>query len=99
MSYALPQFALSSIDALGAPPPKSIADDQSRCDDDVASFRAVVVSGGGCGKTTNLDKVICSAIHAYLEGSDRATRYHTCASLIRAQTVHTLNGVETGESG
>ena len=65
---------------------------------DLGLPRALIVGGGGCGKTTMLEKVICPTYETFFELTARATPSNKSARLFNAKTVHSLNGFRPSDS-
>ena len=65
---------------------------------DLGLPRALVAGGGGCGKTTMLERVICPTYETFFERADRATPSNKAARLFKAKTVHSLNGFKPSDS-
>lgn len=65
---------------------------------DLGLPRALIAGGGGCGKTTMLEKVICPTYETFFERTDRATPSNKAARLFKAKTVHSLNGFRPSDS-
>jgi len=65
---------------------------------DLGLPRALIAGGGGCGKTTMLEKVICPTYETYFESTARATPSNKSARLFKAKTVHALNGLRPSDS-
>ena len=65
---------------------------------DLGLPRALIAGGGGCGKTTMLEKVICPTYETFFEATARATPSNKSARLFKAKTVHALNGFKATDS-
>ena len=65
---------------------------------DLGLPRALFAGGGGCGKTTMLEKVICPTYETFFELTARATPSNKSARLFKAKTVHSLNGFTPSDS-
>ena len=65
---------------------------------DLGLPRALIAGGGGCGKTTMLQTIICPTYETFFERADRATPSTKAARLFKAKTVHSLNGFKPSDS-
>ena len=65
---------------------------------DLGLPRTLIAGGGGCGKTTMLEKVICPTYETFFELTARATPSNKSARLFNAKTVHSLNGFRPSDS-
>ena len=65
---------------------------------DLGLPRALIAGGGGCGKTTMPEKVICPTYETFFEVTARATPSNKPARLFKAKTVHSLNGFRPSDS-
>ncbi|MDO7681295.1 MAG: hypothetical protein MUQ52_02305, partial [Pirellulales bacterium] len=65
---------------------------------DLGLPRALIAGGGGCGKTTMLEEVICPTYETFFETTARATPSNKSARLFKAKTVHALNGFRPSDS-
>ena len=65
---------------------------------DLGLPRTILAGGGGCGKTTMLEKVICPTYETYFEVIARATPSNKSARLFNAKTMHSLNGFRPSDS-
>ena len=65
---------------------------------DLGLPRTLTAGGGGCGKTTMLEKVICPTYATYFERIDKACPSNKAARLFNAKTMHALNGFTPTDS-